>query len=293
MSADNPQGQTRVPRKPMDPVQLALRVGLYVFLAFIGMYVCAKVLQFFGPLVAITFSVFMASAAANALTMRIYEGLTLVDVGLNWNRAARRNLLIGLVGGIGSASLVLAGPLLVGAAHFSRLADSQANWRMVLFVPLMLLFGAAGEELLFRGYAFQILMRSWGPYATILPVGVIFAAMHSANPHANYLAMANTAGFGFLFGYAFLRSYDLWTPIGLHFGWNLTLPFFGVNISGLTMRVTDYALDWRVGPLWSGGDYGPEASVLTSFMLIVLAVYLARAPIQPNPATLLGYSAEN
>jgi hypothetical protein len=44
---------------------------------------------------------------------------------------------------------------------------------------------------------------------------------------------------------------------------------------------------WRAGDLWSGGGYGPEASVLTSAVLIPLFVYLWKAPIrrQPSPLT--------
>ena len=49
----------------------------------------------------------------------------------------------------------------------------------------MLIFGAAGEEMLFRGYGFQILLQRFGPFTTILPVGVLFGALHACNPHAS------------------------------------------------------------------------------------------------------------
>jgi uncharacterized protein len=152
---------------------------------------------------------------------------------------------------------------------------------------LILLCGASGEELLFRGYGFQILLRSLGPYATIFPVGILFAALHAFNPSASVLGIANTAGFGILFGYAFLRSQDLWLPIGLHFGWNVTLPLFGVNVSGIKIGVTGYTLNWSAGTLWSGGEYGPEASILTSAIMLVLAGYLWKAPVRKQHSALL------
>jgi hypothetical protein len=65
----------------------------------------------------------------------------------------------------------------------------------------------------------------------------------------------------------------------LHFGWNLTLPFLGVDLSGLTIRVTRYELVWKSGALWSGGAYGPEASVLTLLILPVLAATIWKAPV--------------
>jgi 2-hydroxychromene-2-carboxylate isomerase len=54
--------------------------------------------------------------------------------------------------------------------------------RTFVFVTVILIFGAAGEEILFRGYGFQVLLRSIGPFATILPVGVLFGALHAGNP---------------------------------------------------------------------------------------------------------------
>ena len=57
---------------------------------------------------------------------------------------------------------------------------------------------------------------------------MLFALLHSSNPNATWLGTANTAGFGILFGYAYLRSRDLWLPIGLHFGLELyTAPLRG------------------------------------------------------------------
>jgi membrane protease YdiL (CAAX protease family) len=107
------------------------------------------------------------------------------------------------------------------------------------------------------------------------------------NPHSTWLGMINTTGFGVLFGWAFLRSGDLWLPIGLHFGWNFTLPLFGVNLSGLTMKLTGYEVKWNVASVWSGGEYGPEAGVLTTIVILVLALYLWKAPIRRQPSEVL------
>lgn len=274
--------------KPTDPVRVALKVAVYILLYVLVAF-------FFGPLfgwlggilVGITFTGLAASLIANGYALRIYEGKHLADLGLHWNADSARNLLIGLLGGAGSVILVLLPPLIVGAAYFRPDPTAEVNFATAIFIPLLLLMGAAGEEILFRGYGFQVLLRTMGPYATILPVGVLFALLHASNPNAGEypLGLVNTAGFGILFGYAFLLSQDLWLPIGLHYGWNVALPFFGVNISGITMKLTGYVLEWKAGPLWSGGEYGPEASILTSFLFVLLWLFLRKAPIrrQPNP----------
>jgi hypothetical protein len=129
--------------------------------------------------------------------------------------------------------------------------------------------------------------------AAIVPVGVLFALMHSGNPNANWFGLANTAGLGILVGYAFFRPRDLWLPIGLHFGWNFTLPLFGVNLSGLRMNITGHEMVWTAGNLWSGGEYGPGASLLTSAVLFLLFVYLWKAPLRRQRSLLTDPPAES
>ena len=108
------------------------------------------------------------------------------------------------------------------------------------------------------------------------------------NLNASHLSLFNTFAMGALLGYAFLRSHDLWLPIGLHFGWNWTLPMVGVNLSGFTMGMTGYSMHWKVAEIWSGGEYGPEAGVLTTLIVPVLAFALWRAPVRRQVAFLLG-----
>jgi hypothetical protein len=235
----------------------------------------------------VTGATLLSAVFANWLALRIYEDRHVVDVGLWLNRRSAENLVLGLAGGAGTAALVLIPPLLVGAAHLTPTPADQPTVGTIIFVSILLAGGSVGEELFFRGYGFQELLAAVGPWATVVPVGIVFALLHGSNPGATWFSTANTAGFGILFGYAYLRSRDLWLPIGLHFGWNFTLPLFGVNVSGLRMKVTGYEMSWTAGRLWSGGEYGPEASILTSVVLIALFVYLRKAPVrrQASPLT--------
>jgi CAAX protease family protein len=270
-----------------DPLRIAIHVAVYIVLFILSTTVFGWGLIETGYLVGITATTLLAAAFTNWLVLRIYENRGLVDLGLWWERASSENLAIGLIGGAGAAALVLIPPLAAGAARFLKTPADQPGAGSLVFVMVLLAAGAVGEELVFRGYGFQILLAAFGPYATIVPVGVVFALLHGANPHASQVGIANTAGFGILFGYAYWRSRDLWLPVGLHLGWNFTLPLFGVPLSGLRMNVTGHEMSWSAGALWSGGEYGPEASVLTSGVLFVLGLYLWKAPIrrQPSPLT--------
>lgn len=270
-----------------DPLRIVLQILLFVALYYLAFIALATMFQWLGVyLVGLTAPILLAAGLANWASLRIHHGYRLWDAGLWWRRASAVNLGIGLAGGMAAACLVLGPPLMVGAARMVATPGDPGSWGSVAFLAVALAMGAAGEEMLFRGYGFQVLMAAAGPFAAILPVGVVFALLHGANPHATVFGIVNTAGFGILFGYAYWRSRDLWLPIGLHFGWNVVLPLFGVNLSGLAMNVTGYSMAWSAGKLWSGGDYGPEASVLTSAALVALWVFVAKAPVRRQTSPL-------
>jgi len=261
-----------------DKQGLILRIGLYILLAWMGQLVFpALLLPLGGILVASALSAFAAAAVANAVVVRIYERGRLADIGLGWNSSSGREFLTGAAAGIGAAVCVVLVPLALRMARFDRdPAVVEHRWASFAFGGLVLFFGAMGEELLFHGYPFQLLIRAVGPFATILPVSVIFGLMHSTNLNVSFLGIVNTIAWGFLLGYAAWRTGALWLSIGLHFGWNVALPLLGSNLSGFTMGVTGYILEWNVGVLWSGGGYGVEGSLLTTAVVVALFLVLRR-----------------
>ncbi|MGB6942872.1 MAG: type II CAAX endopeptidase family protein [Bryobacteraceae bacterium] len=266
-----------------------LRVGVFALIAALGYYFAFPlIIAFLGApvLVISTLGTFAAAAVANTIALRIYERGNLSDIGLGWTVASRRNLSLGMLGGIGAGLVVVVLPLITRLADYQPVPDEKLRWPSLLFVSILLLFGAVGEEMLFRGYGFQVLVRGIGAFATILPVAVLFGLAHSQNLNFGPLALFNTILWGVVLGYAYLRSGDLWLPIGLHFGWNWALPLLGANLSGFTMDVTGYAMHWRtgllnarIGGLLSGGAYGPEGGLLTTAVAIGLFFYVLKAPI--------------
>ena len=261
-----------------DKQGLILRVGLYVLLAWLGVLLFpAVMLPLGGIVVTSTLSTFAAAAVANAVVVRIYERGRLADVGLGGSPSSGREFLTGAAAGVVAAVCVVMIPVALRIANFQRTtAVSEHPWASFAFGGIAIFFGAMGEELLFRGYAFQLLIRSLGPFATILPTSVIFGLMHSWNPNATPMGIVNTVAWGILLGYAVWRTGALWLPIGLHFGWNVALPLLGSNLSGFTMEVTGYTLEWNVGVLWSGGGYGVEGSLLTTGIVVALFFVLQK-----------------
>jgi hypothetical protein len=275
------------PEKPSGKFGALVRVGIFAFLEMAGLALLGPLmLPLAGYLVAAALSTFGAAAIANAIAVRVYERGDLGAVGLGWGAASVRNLLLGLAGGVGAALFVLAPALVLGLAEWKKAEGWDGSVSSVLFVALVLLFGAIGEELLFRGYGFQVLLQTLGRFATILPMAVLFGAAHSNNQNASPLGIVNTVLWGVLFCFAFLRSRDLWLPIGIHYGWNLTLPLFGATLSGFTMKVTGYSMHWKIADVWSGGEYGPEAGLLTTAAVAILFAMLGRAPVMPQTSSL-------
>lgn len=274
------------PRK--DPLRPLLGAGTCFLIYWIVWNLLISFGRFLGgELVAETIPLLIAATIATALGMAIFESRRLSDAGLHWRAGSTRNLLTGIAFGAGGALIMILPGLAVGIARFEHIPHVDTTWRAALFAPALLFCGAAGEEILFRGFMLQYLMRGYGAWAGILGVAALFGLMHAGNPGATTLGLVNTAGFGILFGAALLRSHDLWLPIGMHFGWNAALPFLGVQLSGLTIRVTEYKLVWNAGDVWSGGNYGPEASLAASAVLVILFVALWKTPVRRGWAYIL------
>jgi membrane protease YdiL (CAAX protease family) len=265
-----------------------MRIAFFVALAYVGALIFDTALAaiFHSLLIAAALGTFATGLVANVMTMRIFDRRPLVDIGLAGGSGSGRNFAIGVGLSAVAGALLLSIPLLARAGHFVPRENGEFSWLSVLLYLIVLVFGAAGEEALFHGYAFQILIERLGPFATVLPVGVFFGVAHGANPNASKLGLVNTALWGILLGYAFLRSRDLWLPIGLHYGWNAVLPLFGVNLSGITIEITRYKYRWDLPPLWSGGDYGPEGGLLTTIFIVVLFLVLTKAPVVPQVAAI-------
>jgi membrane protease YdiL (CAAX protease family) len=265
-----------------DPSKIGvfLRVGIFAITGILTLQIVSALLAWSGLLVQAAMAVFASAAVANALALRIFERGGLSNIGLGWIKGSSRTLLYGLLGGILSGLAVTAIPVMLGLATVTRDTASSFSLRSFIFVLTVMVFGAIGEELLFHGYAFQLLMRKFGAFQTLLPIGVLFAAAHANNLSANYLSAFNTFLWGTFLGLCFIRSGDLWLAIGVHLGWNWALPLLGANVSGFKMGTTGLILTWNIGPLWSGGDYGPEAGLLTTLVLPALAWCLYKAPIE-------------
>jgi membrane protease YdiL (CAAX protease family) len=146
----------------------------------------------------------------------------------------------------------------------------------VLLFFVIFLFVGWNEELLSRGYHLQTIASGLNLFWGVIISSAIFGVLHLGNPNATWVSAAGIFFAGVFLAYGYVRTKQLWLPIGLHIGWNFFEGVgFGFPVSGLDI----YALT-RIavhGPeLWTGGAFGPEAGliVLPALILGGVLIYL-------------------
>jgi membrane protease YdiL (CAAX protease family) len=138
----------------------------------------------------------------------------------------------------------------------------------LIFFALFILVGW-NEELLSRGYHLQTIASGLNLFWGVILSSAIFGALHLGNPGANWISTAGIFLAGIFFAYGYIRTKQLWLPMGMHLGWNFFEGVvFGFPVSGLDI----YPLT-RIqvsGPeLWTGGVFGPEAGLIVVPALIL------------------------
>ncbi len=252
-----------------DRFDILLRVGGFVLVGFLMYFVASGAMARLDDIFRSTLSVFAAGFAANWFCVRKFEHGRASDCGLPW---PPRNLAAGFALGALALGTLVAGAEGAGLAAFEI---SSADYSFPL-LALLLSFGVLGEEMFFRGYAFQYLVREWNATFTVLGSGLIFGLAHLLNQNVQLLGAVNTAIWGCLFGYAYIRSGSLWLPTGIHYGWNLALALSTSNLSGTTIRAADWNLRWSASDLWSGGSYGLEGGLLATFVAVPVFLIVRR-----------------
>jgi uncharacterized protein len=98
------------------------------------------------------------------------------------------------------------------------------------------------------------------------------------NPNLRVLGLVNIVLVGILFGYMYLKTNNLWMPIGYHITWNYFQgDIFGFSVSGLNQKGL-YNISTFRDNLLTGGNFGPEAGVLATVVIILGMLLILRIP---------------
>jgi hypothetical protein len=151
----------------------------------------------------------------------------------------------------------------------------------------LLLFAAVAwqEELLARGYWLQNLAEGMSLPWGVLISSLFFALGHLMNPNISWRAVVGLVLAGLFLAYGYLRTRQLWLPIGLHLGWNFFEgTFFGFPVSGLSDMPSLIRQTVQGPELATGGSFGPEAGLvlLPALALGIFVIYrYTRRQISP------------
>ena len=143
---------------------------------------------------------------------------------------------------------------------------------------------AVGEEIVFRGIMFRLLDSQFNLWVALIISAIVFGAAHIINPNATVVSTVGISlATGVLFGLLFKYYRTLWVPIGIHWSWNFVQgTVTGCPVSG---GAPDYSILQSVtsGPeLFTGGLFGPEASIITMIAGLALCIWLFVKLIRRN-----------
>lgn len=259
----------------------AARLGGFVAVVFGGILLLGAALVLLGAPPTVALDVWNVLPGVVVVLLASWwftrlEGRPLSSLGLPGGARMVRELGLGWAAGVALIGLVVLTLVLLGWLRWFPESGSGSRLAVGAGLTVLLLGAAFVEELLFRGYPFQVLEARFGPAAAIAATSVAFGAVHALNPNFAALPAVNITLAGFLLAIAYWRTRSLWFVTGLHLGWNWTMALSELSVSGLPVEIPGY--EPRVtGPVeWTGGAFGPEGGLLVTAVSVLGIVWMWR-----------------
>jgi uncharacterized protein len=222
----------------------------------------------------------LSAVLASFIMTRMVHRKRFGAFGLTLHPSTLREFLLGL--GLGLAMMAGIFIVEVGTGMVSiTLREMSAGGALALFAMAAgeFLLGAAFEEVVFRGYVFQVLLQ----WITLLPatlvIALLFALAHGFNPGIGPIAYMNIGLVSLTLCLAYYKTRGLWLPIGLHFGWNFAqTTIFGFPTSGMPPAGLSFVDLTQSGATWlTGGAFGPEAGILGTLSIVGGTWYILKS----------------
>ena len=203
----------------------------------------------------------------------------LSSVGFRLDRRWFAEIAWGTLFGVATALAVVGMIWATGGVRF-ELAPARSVGTLLTGLYVFL-FVALMEENLYRGFIFQRLLDGIGVWPAQIALASLFAVLHWGNPgmqgSTEIVASLDLFLGAVLLGLAYLRTRSLALPVGLHLGWNWTqghvLGFHvsGHDHAGWLQPIFQGRAEWL-----TGGSFGPEASVFSPLVTLLMIVVLWR-----------------
>lgn len=211
----------------------------------------------------------IALIGSSMIMWKAFEKNKLRFMGVNNIRKGYKELVVGLL--LGAVTITIVGIILILIGEVKLVNSlSKPNISYELLSGLIAFIAVGfGEEIFGRAYCMSVLKQTRNRYIILGVSAVIFAAMHLGNSGISFLALINLFLVGVLFGYMFMKSGNVWMPIGFHITWNYFQGYvLGFQVSGNEVMGI-YQLNNVGNSLFNGGTFGPEGGIIVTAILII------------------------
>lgn len=193
----------------------------------------------------------------------------------------------GALWGFAALSLLL---VVMRLSHVFWFGQAHFDGRQTLYYAVMwgigfLMVGFA-EEYMFRGYVQYTLTSGMGFWGATVITSLLFFFAHTGNPGENWAGLVDVFLAGFVFAVMLWRTGNLWFGVGFHLAWDWAQSFFyGVPDSGQITKGHLFEGQSHGWVLLSGGTVGPEGSIFSAvieIVLILLVLWRFKKPLYPE-----------
>ena len=228
---------------------------------------------------------YIIMAGIALLYWKLIEKKSLSEMGLTKHFG---NYFIGAIIGVILLALSVGAIVLTGSIKYYGIFEN------VDIVMILLLFGGfiiqgATEEILCRGIVLHTLKEKTSIGIAIAVSTILFIIPHWSSLFAGdviygVIGVANLVLISVIFSLLTIDFKSIWAACGLHSFWNAILySVLGLNLSGKDEKVASIFNMQSVGKsIWNGGEYGIEASIITTIILafaVALLWYMNRKKI--------------
>ncbi|MBO02292.1 MAG: hypothetical protein CMG35_06595 [Candidatus Marinimicrobia bacterium] len=204
------------------------------------------------------------------LFMKFIDRKPLMSLGLKYE-GFQQDFKFGLILGAGLIAIGFFSLFILG---YVRVESFSFPFLDIVLYFILFVVVAFHEEIMLRGYILRSLMESMNRYLALAISSLIFMTVHLLNPNISFLGVVNLFLAGIVLGIYYVHKSNLWLPIGMHLTWNFFQgPIFGFEVSGIKsqslIKQTVNGSD-----LITGGQFGFEASLLATVLIVVVILYL-------------------
>ena len=220
---------------------------------------------------------YIVMAGVALLYWKLIEKKPLSEMGLTKRFG---NYLIGILAGVLLLAVSVAAIVFTGSIKYHGIYNN-AHILMILLLFGGFIIQGATEEILCRGIVLHTLKEKTSVAVAVNVSTVLFIMPHCSSLFEQgvvygILGVCNLALISTIFSLLTIRFKSIWAACGLHSFWNAILySVLGLNLSGNDETVTAIFNMQSVGKnIWNGGEYGIEASIITTVVLAIAAAII-------------------